>query len=405
MDIKRFVFLMIGVLFSVTSALAGNENNLEDHPATDKNAEMFSVSPPLTLPGETSASITACIEDSSYSITKVVAIISPPENPQRPFKLSTNDLPIIELINTSESAYYSNIYNNFSTLGTYLITIKAWDIMGNESQLLTTTATQTLGPDVFENDDTQGNARVIIINAEDPQTHSFHDSGDADWIKFYGIWGNKYTINLLCHNDLAKPVISFYGPEFNQYLPKNVELYENGCKTLTISNEGIFYIEIKNENSEIFGENSEYTISLVQSNLDMPSKLFGRITDIDNKPIKNVRIKVKDDNSPTDNPSINSTLSFEDGAYLISVFKSQCTLTIYNPCYIPQTFTIRGDQLSSYQKDIQLNHTVISILQIISGFKQSIDFSTIEDIGDDQKIGIEESLYMFEYCRENSDLH
>ncbi|RLF65441.1 MAG: hypothetical protein DRN30_03995, partial [Thermoplasmata archaeon] len=48
--------------------------------------------------------------------------------------------------------------------------------------------------DEYEDDDVFTQAKVIVINAEAPQRHNFHDTGDEDWIKFYGLAGQNYVI-------------------------------------------------------------------------------------------------------------------------------------------------------------------------------------------------------------------
>jgi len=56
------------------------------------------------------------------------------------------------------------------------------------------TSTQKLCPDNYENDDRKSRAKVIIPNVSGGQHHTFHNSHDEDWIKFFAFSKKKYTI-------------------------------------------------------------------------------------------------------------------------------------------------------------------------------------------------------------------
>ena len=52
---------------------------------------------------------------------------------------------------------------------------------------------QTTGLDIFEQDNTIDYAKSVVINATNAQRHNY---GDEDWIKFYGIVGKSYRIEI-----------------------------------------------------------------------------------------------------------------------------------------------------------------------------------------------------------------
>ncbi len=52
-----------------------------------------------------------------------------------------------------------------------------------------------ISPDAYEDDDSQNQAKLILINeSTGPQHHNFDSADDADWVKFYGAAGKTYLI-------------------------------------------------------------------------------------------------------------------------------------------------------------------------------------------------------------------
>ena len=41
-------------------------------------------------------------------------------------------------------------------------------------------------PDIYEDDDTYGQAKEIFLNHAESQHHNFDVAGDSDWVMFYG---------------------------------------------------------------------------------------------------------------------------------------------------------------------------------------------------------------------------
>jgi len=132
------------------------------------------------LHGEKKAIIRAYNISSNNVIEKVEGIIILPENPQNFFSTPLNELPVLPFHSISGTNDYSAIYQNFLTIGNYKIVVQAIDIFGNKSNPLTATVIQTIGPDVFEHDDTIDFAKPVILNAKNAQPHTFHDYGDED---------------------------------------------------------------------------------------------------------------------------------------------------------------------------------------------------------------------------------
>jgi hypothetical protein len=134
---------------------------------------------------------------------------------------------------------------------------------------LYTSVTQTIGaqnidPDSYEDDDTFGQANFIILNDGNPQPHSFHDAGDADWVKFFGIDGQTYKIKASNLSIVTDAVIELYGSDGATLIagPKNdagpgAEEYLDW----TCQQDGVYYVKISNANSN-FGENVKYDLKV-----------------------------------------------------------------------------------------------------------------------------------------------
>ncbi|KPL09296.1 MAG: hypothetical protein AMS26_23020, partial [Bacteroides sp. SM23_62] len=159
-----------------------------------------SVSPGQTLYGSTSTTIWAEDITTTGTIDKVWAVISPPAYLRGFNSQPDTDLPTVELVDDG-NGHYEGTYNDFSTYGNYSIAVYAMDTDGNVSLPKDTYVYQEIGPDLYEDDDSLDNANIIIsqLGWEEmyellTQRHNFHDEGDEDWVKFYGVGGGSYEI-------------------------------------------------------------------------------------------------------------------------------------------------------------------------------------------------------------------
>ena len=76
----------------------------------------------------------------------------------------------------------------------FIFTLYCYMTIGNTAK-----AFEAVAPDDFEDDDTYSQASVIELDFDTTQRHNFHDAGDQDWAKFYGMAGERYmieTVNL-----------------------------------------------------------------------------------------------------------------------------------------------------------------------------------------------------------------
>ena len=131
----------------------------------------------------------------------------------------------------------------------------------------TSTPTPTVTPtgvpgDAYEVDDTCG-AAVTITTDSTIQTHTFHDEGDEDWVKFEALANKTYVIQVDNVGDNVDAVVMLYdaceeaplASEDNAFGP-TVRL-EWDC---TVS--GWYYLRLLQNDPSIYGEGTNYDLSV-----------------------------------------------------------------------------------------------------------------------------------------------
>ena len=205
------------------------------------------VSPPQTLHGETSAEIWAQKVTATCAISRVWATITPPG-----YCASQAAEPdAITLTYNDGNKRYEGTYHGFKTSvsGTYAIAINAKDVKDNTSLARETVVYQTAGPDIYEKDDTLYQAHIIVLNDATSQEHNFHDVGDSDWVKFFGLEGEEYSIAVKDAGADCDAMIELYD--------ENVKLLAgpvnqtgaggNEVLTWTCPGDGIYYVKLQSE--------------------------------------------------------------------------------------------------------------------------------------------------------------
>lgn len=134
--------------------------------------------------------------------------------------------------------------------------------------------------DEYEPDNNRQDANPIILHDQRPipkdsdyqwfQLHNFYNANDVDWIKFYGIQKNYYTISVKEPGLKCDPVIEIYDLD-GQTLLKRADDYfigEEEYAEFRCEKDGIYYAKISqchiNEpycNAE-YGEDTNYKLSL-----------------------------------------------------------------------------------------------------------------------------------------------
>jgi hypothetical protein len=264
------------------------------------------------------------------AIDEVWAVITPPghsfPSPAEP----VTEAPMWSLSPVGNGRYEGS-YHEFSRFGTYRIAVYAQDTEGNISFPQETTVSQRVGPDVYEPDDTYSQAKPIVLNNVAAQRHSFHDAGDQDWVMFYALSGETYTIEASHLASSCDAVLELYDTDGASRLASrdNGISGEDEVLDWLCPADGVYYLKVAHYDPSVFGENTDYDLRVYVPIGPVAGFIAGNITDIhSSEPMGGVRIK-------TDGKI--SALSFPDGTYLMVHPAGSFTLTAEAVGYSPES--------------------------------------------------------------------
>jgi hypothetical protein len=144
--------------------------------------------------------------------------------------------------------------------------------------------------DSFEPDNTLQNAKAILIHDPRPefaepgydwiQSHNFYDVSDEDWVKFYGVKDEIYTVKVKEPGSNCNAVIGIYDKFGDLVIPEEVndepvgkeEYAEFVCKA-----DGIYYARIRQSSGSGYGENTDYKLVLYIPIQEDTGNLYGTI--------------------------------------------------------------------------------------------------------------------------------
>jgi hypothetical protein len=205
--------------------------------------------------------------------------------------------------------------------GTYFLQIsnKTQDVFefGTEYTL---NIQNTDNSDFFENDDTPENASIITIYDENSQRHNFHKQDDKDWISFFGIPGNIYTIEAFNIGDQCDVVIQLFDSEKRFIIEEdfNGKGQEELLTWDSCNQEGIYYICVS-QYEKAFGKGTEYSLNIYFPAGIADGCLVGKITDIETgNPLSNVKIKAETNHSAISHNSGIFRMPCNSGEYIIT---------------------------------------------------------------------------------------
>jgi hypothetical protein len=218
-----------------------------------------SVVAPQELDGDTEASLWADEVTTTGTIESVWAVITPP---WRGEPVPSPEPVVVELDPGGEGHQYGATWDGFTTWGTYEVTFFAMDDEGNVSEPVSSEVTQTVGPDVYEDDDTSGAARVIVVGAED-QEHTIHDAGDVDWATFYALEGETYEFQATNVGASMEAVLELYEGDGETPLAGVIDdPFDEGWKSWTCpaGEAGVYYIRVTPFDPGTYGSDTEYLV-------------------------------------------------------------------------------------------------------------------------------------------------
>jgi hypothetical protein len=190
--------------------------------------------------------------------------------------------------------------------------------------------------DAYEEDDSHHQAKVITLDDLDVQPHDFHDPEDVDWVKFFGLSGQTYTISASNLGVICNAGIELYDSDGTTLLAVS----ENGGGagddkylnwTCPQDGDGIYYVRISNANSH-FGENVKYDLKIYRPIGPSLSVLVsGKVLAPDHAPVSDVHIS---------SDSGSSALSDDGGNFFIRLQEGKCILTLESHQYGTRTMSI-----------------------------------------------------------------
>jgi hypothetical protein len=183
-----------------------------------------------------------------------------------------------------EAVLDSNSYGEELPAGRYQITVFAYDTDGNLSIPETLSLVRTVGPDVYENDDSVANASQIFIDGKLPQLHTFHWGGDADWVTFYSKGTEILAITADPGNGASDIEILVRPPGGGDYVTDNA--VAGAAETVNVSEEGIYFVRVKLAADET-AVLTEYTLTVTRDGGgDTTTTVKGNVTDTNGNPIQ-----------------------------------------------------------------------------------------------------------------------
>jgi hypothetical protein len=366
------------------------------------------------LYGETSATIWAENVTTTGTIDKVWAVITPPGEAENPPGVPVTDLPSMDLVYNGGAGRYEGTYNDLSIYGTYEIVVYAMDTEGAISVPKTTRVTQEIGPDVFEDDDTFGEAGVITLDDTEAQRHTFHDQGDQDWVMFYGIGGQTYEIKTGNLGTGCDTVITLYSQNGTTPITTRDDgLYgEDELLSWQCPADGVYYVMVKQYNPSDFGQNTRYDLRVYHPTGAWAGKLLGRVVDALDNGIGGAVVKTDIGNA--------AAITLPNGYYMLILPSGTYEITITAEGYKPQTksdvvvtdlnaatLNIKMSSTSQAKKgdingdgDVNLTDLIV-VLRVVAGIDASglvrSDYAESDaDVNGDSKVGMDELLYIMQ---------
>jgi sugar lactone lactonase YvrE len=214
-----------------------------------------------TVPPSGEVEITASgVTAVNGDVATVWATIALPADPA----LAEPPEPVTLNLEKRADATYGATFDETEVFGTYTISVYARDEAGNVSLDSRTAAFQPRGPDVFEPDDAVENAGGIILNAPEPQTRSFHQPGDVDWVRFYAVEGTVYTLSARTMAPGSEPVLSLIDHSGDLVTRWDGPLSADGTREVSwrCDLDGIYQLKIENADPEIGGVGVGYELRI-----------------------------------------------------------------------------------------------------------------------------------------------
>jgi hypothetical protein len=309
------------------------------------------------------------------------------------------------LTDDNHDGVYEAVCNNFTEQQVYLIMFYAKDSNNVISDGVDSYVRKTEPEaDDYEPDDEFTKANPIILNSTTPQQHSFHKFGDTDWIKFYGISGYYYRIDVN-NSDTSNAEISIFAADGITELKESLTSNDTTGKQMSLEWDcpanGVYYVRLRNFDPYFFGKALHYELKILQPCPCFSGSVSGRVTDkVSGKPLKDVIIKTNHGGSAiTDADGNYKLISHWIGSNILvaeldGYERVESPITIFQDQEISLNISMsfaKGDVNGDGNTDLA---DVIAALRAASGNAQSV--RTEADVNNDGRIGLEEAVYVLQ---------
>ena len=119
-------------------------------------------------------------------------------------------------------------------------------------------------PDTFEDDDAPTASRVTGRTYSTPEQHTFHDAGDADWVRFTVAAGATLRFETSNLQSSADTIVRLYGTNGTSVLAEDDDTGAGLGSRLdyTFTTAGNYFVRVVQYNEAVFGDNTGYTLTL-----------------------------------------------------------------------------------------------------------------------------------------------
>ncbi|OQX03948.1 MAG: hypothetical protein BWK80_54595 [Desulfobacteraceae bacterium IS3] len=344
---------------------------------------------------------------------KLWAKISPPADAAITQVWATIDLTGESVFLTDENndGIYEAVYNNFKNTDSYMIVFYAKDSKNNESDPAASSVRKTASEsDDYELDDEYSQSKIIVL--EKFQDHNFHKSGDTDWVRFYGISGLHYKINVNNLSSISNAVIEIYDSKEIKKLKNSENSAATEGKPVLLEWDcpanGIYYVKFK-DFTDSFGANVRYNVQISQPAAPVSGQVNGTVTDSFTKtPIGNVIITTERRSDISSQNGVYTLENHPTGTYMLTAEAEGYQTLTYTELAVTATALTKRDislmpsgsvalQKGDLNKDKSVDlKDAIAALRVLAGLEFSGTYDIQADVNGDNRIGMEEAVYILQ---------
>jgi hypothetical protein len=222
----------------------------------------------------------------------------------------------------------------------YYISLKpSQELSGNKIILYNIKVQNSRQYDAYEPDNSQNDATPIVIDDNKPQYRNFHDTDDVDWVIFYGIKDEIYSIETTNQSSSCSYTVEIV----NTGLKDSIKPSETETIPFPCDSQQIYYLKIIPSN---ICEHSYYSIFITLDAAIELKSVDGRILNACSKfPVEKVNLSL------SDGYYTGSGVSRSSGIYSIDNINKRfdCEIHVSKNHYVDYSFTI--PDLKKYMED------------------------------------------------------